>query len=49
MCAMREDPAAQVVKQTHFVSAIASTTPRITAEMVAFYDQFRRSCHIENI
>jgi hypothetical protein len=46
---MREDPAAQAVKQTHFVAAIASTTPRITAEMVAFYDQFRRSCHIEDI
>ncbi|ELR19280.1 ATPase, AAA domain containing protein [Acanthamoeba castellanii str. Neff] len=49
MCAMREDPTAQVVKQTHFVAAIANTSPRITPEMVAFYDQFRRSCHIENI
>lgn len=46
---MREDPDARYVGQKHFIKAIADTKPRISAEMLAFYEQFRRSSHIESI
>ncbi len=49
MCAVREDVHAKEVKQKHLVEALAAVRPRITSQMLQFYDQFRRSCHIESI
>ncbi|KAJ3329757.1 spermatogenesis associated protein 5 [Blyttiomyces sp. JEL0837] len=41
MKAMEEDVLATEVKRIHFLQAIKGVTPRISKEMIAFYDEFR--------
>ncbi|KAI8929625.1 P-loop containing nucleoside triphosphate hydrolase protein [Entophlyctis helioformis] len=42
MQAMEEDLSAPHVAHRHFVKAISGVTPRISPEMIRFYDDFRR-------
>ncbi|KAJ3026881.1 UNVERIFIED_CONTAM: spermatogenesis associated protein 5 [Siphonaria sp. JEL0065] len=41
MYAMEEDVDIEFVSRRHFLQAIESVTPRITKEMIEFYDRFR--------
>ncbi|KAJ3016238.1 hypothetical protein HKX48_004149 [Thoreauomyces humboldtii] len=49
MGAMEESVEAQEVCARHFQQAIASVTPRITAEMIAFYDAFRTRSGLRSV
>ncbi|KAI8818454.1 P-loop containing nucleoside triphosphate hydrolase protein, partial [Chytriomyces cf. hyalinus JEL632] len=49
MCAMEEDPDAEAVCNRHFLEAISKVTPRITSEMIAFYDKFREESGLRSI
>lgn len=42
MLAMEEDVSIGAVGKRHFDRALAEVRPRITAEMIAFYDKFRQ-------
>ncbi|TPX47378.1 hypothetical protein CcCBS67573_g10257 [Chytriomyces confervae] len=49
MCAMEENPDAEAVCNRHFLEAISKVTPRITSEMIAFYDKFREESGLRSI
>ncbi|KAJ1344874.1 hypothetical protein BSLG_000389 [Batrachochytrium salamandrivorans] len=49
MQAMEEDLDAICVSQCHFVNAIESITPRITQQMLKFYDDFRLRCGLRSV
>ncbi|KAJ3226124.1 spermatogenesis associated protein 5 [Chytriomyces hyalinus] len=49
MCAMEEDPDAEAVCNRHFLDAISKVTPRITSEMIAFYDKFREESGLRSV
>ncbi|KAI9335756.1 P-loop containing nucleoside triphosphate hydrolase protein [Obelidium mucronatum] len=49
MCAMEEDMNISAVSNRHFLAAIAEVTPRITKEMIAFYDTFRQKSGLRSI
>ncbi|KAI8865534.1 AAA-domain-containing protein [Ramicandelaber brevisporus] len=49
MAALEEDISAQAVCKRHFIKAIANTPKRITPDMVAFYDRFRKQSGLNEI
>ncbi|KAJ3105811.1 hypothetical protein HDU97_007455 [Phlyctochytrium planicorne] len=49
LLAMEEDVQAKEVKRAHFLSAITRTTPRITREMIAFYDDFGQRSGLRSV
>ncbi|KAJ3211504.1 spermatogenesis associated protein 5 [Dinochytrium kinnereticum] len=49
LLAMEEDIQAKEVKRDHFLAAVAGVTPRITAEMIAFYDQFKQRSGLRSV
>ncbi|KAJ3170878.1 hypothetical protein HK101_011308 [Irineochytrium annulatum] len=49
LSALEESIEAQEVQRKHFVKAIETTTPRISKEMIAFYDNFRKRSGLRSI
>ncbi|KAJ3393634.1 spermatogenesis associated protein 5 [Entophlyctis sp. JEL0112] len=49
MFAMEENPDAEAVSQKHFIEAISRVTPRITADMIEFYNHFRHKSGLRSI
>jgi SpoVK/Ycf46/Vps4 family AAA+-type ATPase len=49
MLAMEEDLETKYVYRRHFIKAISCTTPRITAEIIAFYDEFKNRSGLKAI
>ncbi|KAJ3283480.1 spermatogenesis associated protein 5 [Rhizoclosmatium sp. JEL0117] len=49
MYAMEEDVNIEAVSRRHFVDAIGGVTPRITKEMIDFYDRFRQQSGLRSI
>ncbi|KAJ3118712.1 spermatogenesis associated protein 5 [Physocladia obscura] len=49
MMAIEEDENILTVSQRHFEAAINQVTPRITAEMISFYDGFRQKSGLRSI
>ncbi|KAJ3210979.1 spermatogenesis associated protein 5 [Entophlyctis luteolus] len=49
MFAMEEKPDAEAVFQKHFIEAISRVTPRITADMIEFYNHFRHKSGLRSI
>ncbi|KAJ3067703.1 spermatogenesis associated protein 5 [Podochytrium sp. JEL0797] len=49
MAAMEENAEIEYVSRRHFVQAVEGVTPRITKEMIAFYDGFREKSGLRSI
>ncbi|KAI8619721.1 P-loop containing nucleoside triphosphate hydrolase protein [Chytriomyces sp. MP71] len=49
MFAMEEDPDVAAVAQRHLIHAVGGVTPRITQEMITFYNQFREQSGLRSI
>ncbi|KAJ3103391.1 hypothetical protein HDU96_009292 [Phlyctochytrium bullatum] len=47
--AMEEDANAKQVEHRHFLAGVEGVTPRITAEVVAFYDRFKHRSGLRSI
>ena len=49
LAAMQEDINAKIVARTHFQLAITATQPRLTKDLLAFYDNYRRTSGLQSI
>ena len=47
--AMKEDLKAECVCRRHFLKALEHVSPRITPQMIDFYDNFRKTSGLKNL